>query len=226
VGLTDRTTALMPVAEPIVDASGVVRSRAGADGGHLATTAEPGGATLVAGMAELLDLPLAELGHLARSSPAPDARVVLVPGPDDQAGAVLTGLGLQHSRGAVARATFDGVACAAANALDELVAAGAAWPDDEPVHLTGPADALEVHGRLLADVLDRPVVLTPGSMVAAGACLQAAAVLHAEAPLEVASRWALGDGTRVEPRADATAALRRAAYAAERARQERAWFGA
>lgn len=225
IGLTDRTTALVPVAQPVVDASGTVRSRAGADDGHLAVTWETGGAALIAAMADLLDLRLSEFGHLARSAPPPDPPVVLVPGPDDGVGAMLTGLGHHQSRGAVARAAFDGVACAGANALDELVAAGAAWHDDEPLHLTGPADALEVHGRLFADVVGRPVVLTPGAMAAAGACVQAAAVLHDEAPIEVAARWALGEGPLVEPEVDATVETRRAAYADARARQERAWLG-
>lgn len=224
VGLTERTTALAPVREPIVDASGVVRSRAGADDGHLAVTWEPGGATLVASIADLLDLSLEELGHLARSTPAPDRSIVLVPGIDDRSGAVLTGLGHRASRGAVARATFDGIACAAAQALDELVAAGAPWADDEPLHLAGPAAALDVQGRLLADVVGRPVVLSPGSMAAAGAAVQAAAVLQGVGPAAVAQAWALFDGEWVEPRPDSSVDGRRAAYAAARARQESAWL--
>jgi xylulokinase len=224
IGLTDRTTALMPVGGPIVDASGVVRSRAGADGGHLAVTWEPGGATLVAAVADLFDLPLADFGHLARAAAPPDPPVVVIPGPDDGSGAVLAGLGRHQPRGSVARATFDGIACAAAASLDELVAAGATWYDGEPVHLTGPAAALTVQGQVLADVTGCPVVLSPGSMAAAGACIQAAAVLHAEAPADVASRWAMGAGPWVEPRRDAAVDDRRAAYAEAKARQERAWF--
>ncbi|MDQ2647953.1 MAG: FGGY family carbohydrate kinase [Actinomycetota bacterium] len=220
IGLTEHTTALLPVATPIVDASGVVRSRAGADDGHLAVTWEPGGATLLSTVADLLDLPPAELGHLARSAAAPDPSVVIVPGSDPDHRAVLTGLGHRSTRGAVARAAFDGIACAAASALDELAGAGAAWHDDEPLHLTGPAPFLEVQGRLLADVVGRPVVLSPGSLAAAGAAIQAAAVLHETDPTDVAAAWAMGDGTWVDPRPDASVDDRRAAYAAARARHD------
>lgn len=222
IGLTDHTTALAPLATPIVDASGVVRSRAGADDGHLGVTWEPGGATLLTAVADLLDLPPAELGHLARSAAPPDPGVVVVPGPGPDAGAVLTGLGPRATRGAVARATFDGIACAAAAALDELLGAGAPWADDEPLHLTGPAALLDVQARILADVVGRPVVCSPGSLAAAGAAVQATSVLHGTPPLEVAAAWGLGDGSVVEPRTDPAAEERRAAYAAARAGQERA----
>lgn len=224
VALTDRTAAMVPLDDAITDASGVVRSRAGAEDGHLAVTWESGGATLVDSIAELLDLPLAEFGALALATSPVDG-VVLVPAIEDGAGAVLTGLDHRMSRGVVARAAVDGIACAAANGLDELVGAGARWDDDEPLRLTGPAGALEVHGRVLADLLGRPVTLIPSSMAAAGACVQAAAVVHEVAPLEIADAWALGDGVWVEPSDDPAIDDRRAAYALERSRQERAWLG-
>lgn len=221
IALTERTAAMTPVDDAITDASGVVRSRAGAEDGHLAVTWEVGGAGLVGSIAALLHLPLAELGALALAT-APAEGMVLVPPAEEGTRAVLTGLDEHMSRGSIARATIDGIACAAAGSLDELVAAGARWDDDEPVRLTGPAAALEVHARVLADLLGRPVTIVPGSMAAAGACIQAAAVVHEVAPLEIADTWALGDGIWVEPRYDPTVDDRRAAYARERARQERA----
>ena len=75
---------------------------------------------------------------------------------------------------------------------------------------------------MLADVTGRPVVLSPGALPAAGACLQAAAVLHGEPPSEVAARWALGAGAWLEPRPDPAVDDRRAAYTEARARYERA----
>ena len=49
--------------------------------------------------------------------------------------------------------------------------------------------------------------------VAAGACAQAAAVLHARDIAEVARDWALARGVTVEPNADVDRAAVRAAYA-------------
>jgi hypothetical protein len=43
------------------------------------------------------------------------------------------------------------------------------------------------------------VLATPGSLAAAGACIQAAAVLEEAPPEDVAAAWALGDGVEVEP---------------------------
>ncbi len=224
VALGDRTTVLAPLDEPIVDASGVVRSRADATGHHLAVTDAPGGASLVDAMADLLDLHVADFGQAALLAPPPPDELVLVPGVEDRPGAVLAGIGPGAGRDEVARATFEGVACAALKAVDATLDAGARWFEHEPLHLTGPADALEVHGQVLATLSGRTVVATSGALAAAGACVQAAAVYREVRPEEVAAEWDLAAGTEIEPEDDADRDHRRALHAEEQDRQDRAWL--
>jgi sugar (pentulose or hexulose) kinase len=224
LALGERTTVLAPLDEPIADASGVVRSRADATGHHLAVAYAAGGARLVEAMAELLDLHVADFGQVALGAPAPPDELVLVPGAEDRPGAVLTGLGSDAGRDDVARATFEGIACAALAAVDATLEAGARWFDHEPLHLTGPADALEVHAQVLATLAGRPVVATPGALAAAGACVQAAAVYAEVRPEEVATSWGLGEGTTFDPDDDPDRDHRRALHAEEQDRQDRAWL--
>ena len=61
-----------------------------------------------------------------------------------------------------------------------------------------------------------------GSLAAAGACVQAAAVLAGADPAAVAEAWDLGGPTWVEPEDDPTRVARRLAHAEERSRQRRA----
>jgi xylulokinase len=222
VALDERTTVLARLDEPISDPSGAVHSRADATGRHLAVAHTAGGSALVESMAELLDLHVTDFG-LAALRAEPTAEVVVVPGVPDRPGAVITGLGGDAGRDELARATFEGVASAALGAVDAVTDAGARWYDHEPLHLTGPADSLEVQAQVLATLSGRPVLATVGSLAAAGACVQAAAVLEGVAPDEVAAAWALGDGELVDPDDDPERDHRRAVHAEERARQERAW---
>ena len=72
--------------------------------------------------------------------------------------------------------------------------------------------------QVLADLSGR-VVLVPGDaeQVAAGACVQAAAVAGGDEPADVADRWRLGEGDVVEPGPGSSAAADvRGAYAALR----------
>lgn len=74
----------------------------------------------------------------------------------------------------------------------------------------------------LADLCDLPVVVADADQaVAAGACVQAAAVLEQVAPHEIARRWGLGQSQPVERTAGVSAdavEATRAAYAARRDR--------
>ena len=60
------------------------------------------------------------------------------------------------------------------------------------------------------------MVATAGSLAAAGACVQAAAVLARAHPAEVADAWALADGYEVEPEDDPDREHRLALHAEER----------
>jgi xylulokinase len=68
---------------------------------------------------------------------------------------------------------------------------------------------------VLADLSGRPVLVPRADeQVAAGACVQAAAVATGTDPNDVADRWKLGDGDLVEPGPAASeSADVRAAYA-------------
>lgn len=222
VSLGSSSTVLAGLDEPLVDPTGAVRSRADATGGHLAISTAGGGATLPDAVATLLDVGVDDLAHLAASGAA-RAGLLLVPGGAGRAGAVLTGIGPGVARADLARAAFDGVACAALDTVDQVVGAGAPWDDDEPLLVAAPPAGLSAQARALATLADRPVRTAPHvSLAAAGACIQAAAVLADAEPGEVAEAWDLTDGPLVEPDADPDRLARRVAHADERRRQRQA----
>lgn len=226
LSLGSATVALGGIARPIADASGNVRSLGDATGGHLAAAVAGDGIALFAAIEELLELPRGRLASLATSHPAHDAApnpAVVVPDVPGRIGTVLTGLGAGVTRMDLARAAFDGVACAGLDAVDRIAAAGGRWEDDEPLRVTAPADDIGQLARRLADLSARPVQPVTGfSAAAAGACIQAAAVLRHAPPSEIAESWALGDDAWVLPDEDPARAQRRRAHADERARQVRA----
>jgi xylulokinase len=202
LSLGSATTVLAGLDAPVADPSGVVRSRADAAGGHLAISTVGGGAALPDSIAALLDLDVEALAELARSG-APQGELLLVPGVAGRSGGVLTGIVPGVTRADLARAAFDGVACAALDAVDQVVAAGAPWADDEPLRLAAPARGLHAQAQALATLGDRPVITAPQvSLAAAGACIQAAAVLTDTDPAEVAEVWDLVTGATVEPEDD------------------------
>ena len=223
VALGERTSVLAPIDAPLVDASGTVQSRADATGRHLAVAGAPGGAGLVQVVADLLDLPVEDLGRVALAAGPPDDDLVVVPGVEGRRGAVVTGLGPGATREALARATFEGIAGAAIAGIESALEVGVRWFQHEPIHLTGPPAALAVHAQLLATLSGRAVVATPGDLAAAGACVQAAAVLAEAPPESVAAAWGLGTGTTVDPADDPERSHRLAVHAEERERQGRAW---
>jgi xylulokinase len=226
VSLGAATTVLAGLARPVVDATGAVRSRADATGRHLAISTAPGGASAVAVIADLLGRDPAELGALARSGAAEDADPILVPGVTGRAGGVLAGLRPGVTAAGLARAAFDGVACAALDALDQVADAGAPVDDDEPLRLVAPLDGLDAHAQVLATLAARPVAFAAGSIAAAGACVQAAAVLAEEPPEAVADRWDLLGAPLTEPEDDPDRLRRRLVNAEERSRQRRALLDA
>jgi xylulokinase len=222
ISLGDTTTVLAGLARPIADPSGRVRSHADATGRHLAVATAGGGATLIDVVGSLLGVDSGDLGALAlEARPSADG-LVLVPDVPGRAGAVLTGLSTAVARTDIARAAFEGVACAALDLLDRILDAGGTWDGAEPLRLAAPAADIETHARVLADLAARPVRPVPGlSLAAAGACIQAAAVLHSAPPEDVAAGWDLGADTWIEPADDPDRTARRLAHTEEQARQHR-----
>lgn len=221
------TRVLAGLDRPIDDPNGLARSCADATGRHLAIAETAGGAAIVDVVRTLLDADAPELGALTSESSPGAGGLVLVPDVPGRLGGVLTGVTAGVTRGDLARAAFDGVACDALDTLDLLIDAGAAWDDDEPLRVSAPAPELQVHAQCIADLSGRPVRPVSGvSLAAAGACAQAAAVLLELPPDEVAAEWDLGGDVWVEPADEPpggpTRAERRQAHAEERARQRRA----
>lgn len=220
ISLGATTTVLAGLAQPIADPSGAVRSHADATGRHLAVATAGDGASLIELVRALLGVDSSELVALALGARPSPAGLVLVPDVEGRTGAVLTGLSVGVGRADIARAAFDGVACAALDALDLVLGAGGTWHDDEPLRLVAPVQHIEVHARLLADLCGRPVRPSPAvSLAAAGACIQAAAVLRGEPPEDVSAEWDLGGEVWVEPAEDPTRVARRRAHTDEHARQ-------
>src|SRR5690606_21197509 len=144
------------------------------------------------------------------------ADLLVLPGVPGRRGAIVTGLVPGSGRAGLARAAFDGGACAALDVLDRSVTAGATWDDDEPLRLAAPATTRAVHAQTLADLSGRPVQPAPeASLAAAGACIQAAAVLDGADPAQVAEAWSLDGDEWFEPDALADRYERRAAHTAE-----------
>jgi xylulokinase len=223
ISLGAATTVLAGLARPIADPTGVVRSHADATGRHLAVAGAGGGAALIEVVGSLLDVAPGGLGPLALEARPSAAGVVLVPEVPGRAGAVLTGLSTDVARTDIARAAFEGVACSALDLLDRILDTGGTWDDDEPLRLAAPDPDVEVHARVLADLAGRPVQPVPGvSLAAAGACIQAAAVLREEPPEDIAAAWDLGAKAWVEPDDHPSRLARRLAHTEERTRQHRA----
>lgn len=223
VSLGATTSVLAGLAQPITDPGGAVRSLADATGRHLALAAAGGGASLIDVVRSLLDIDAGEWRALVLNERPSASGLVLVPEVHGRAGAVLTGLSVGVSRADIARATFEGVACAALDALDLVLGAGGTWGDDEPLRLAAPVQDSELHARVLADLCGRAVRPAPAvSLAAAGACVQAAAVLHELRPEDVSAAWDLGGEIWVEPAEDTDRMARRRAHTDEQARQRRA----
>jgi xylulokinase len=115
----------------------------------------------------------------------------------------------------LARAAVEGVVCGLLDGLDALTLHAATGGR---LVLAGGGARSVAYRQVLADFAGRPVVVPAADeVVATGACVQAAAVLHGRSPDDVAVAWGLAEGATVEPGHGAAAAAEvRAAYAARR----------
>ena len=90
---------------------------------------------------------------------------------DPDARGAWTGLGLDHGRGHLLRAALEGVAFALREGLEALEEAGTRVPE---LRLAGGGTAEESWRQLLADVLDRPLRVLPGTLAAVASARGAA----------------------------------------------------
>jgi xylulokinase len=105
------------------------------------------------------------------------------------------------------------VLCGLLAGADALAAARV--PIDGRVVMLGGGARSTAYRQIMADLLGRPVVVPEaGEHVAAGACVQAAAVLTGKRPTDIATQWRFGTGAVIEPDLSVDRAAVRAAYGA------------
>jgi xylulokinase len=207
--------------EPTADATGAVAGFADATGRFLPLVCTLNATRVTEAIARLLGVDHTVVDQLALSAPPGAGGVVLVPYFDGErtpnrpdATGSLTGLRSDVTPEQVARAAVEGVVCGLLEGLDALRAVGA--PAGGRLLLVGGGARSHAYQRVLADLAARPVEVPSGEQVAAGACVQAAAVLHQRPPDEVAEAWGLGTARAIEPDGRVDAGGIRAAYAAAR----------
>lgn len=213
--------------QPTNDASGAVAGFADASGRFLPLVCTLNATKVTDTVSRLLGVDLAALDALASGCPLGADGLTLLPYLDGErtpnrplASGVLSGLRSDVTREQLSRAAFEGVACGLLDALDALRACVSGI---RRVVLVGGGARSLVYRQTMADLCDLPVfVADSDEAVAAGACVQAAAVLEGVDPSVIASRWMLGERQLVSRSGSASADAAegvRAAYSALRDRQ-------
>jgi xylulokinase len=207
---------------PTADATGAVAGFADATGRFLPLVCTLNATKVTDAVAGWLDVDASAFDALALKANAGANGVVLVPYFDGErtpnrpdATGTVHGLRTSTQRADVARAAIEGVVCGLLDGLDALTAAGVRADGD--IRLVGGGARSPAYQRVVAGVSGRAVIVPDArEHVAAGACIQAAAVLHSRPPEAVAREWNLARGTTIEPDHAVDAAGIRAAYAAAR----------
>ncbi len=205
---------------PTADASGLVAGFADATGNHLPLLATLNATLVTDTIARLLDVDIDTLGRLALEGAQRDTPLVLVPylegerTPDlPSASGLLTGLRTATSRADLARAAYLGVLCGLFAGVEAFNATGVDLSGRR--FLVGGGARSPVYQAFAADLWSHPVTVpAAGEAVAAGACVQAAAVLTDQPLVDTAQRWELDAGTQVEPPGTLDADAVRDAYSA------------
>ena len=211
---------------PTPDETGAVAGFADATGRYLPLVCTLNATKVTDTVARLLGVDLAGFDALATAAPLGAGGVTLLPYLDGErtpnrpkSSGTLTGFRSDASREQLARAAVEGVACGLLDGLDAL---RAHVRDVQRVVLVGGGAKSAAYRQVFADLCDLPVSVADAEQaVAAGACVQAAAVLQEIDPDIVAQRWGFGATQPVERASsydiDASAAIR-ATYAALRDR--------
>jgi xylulokinase len=205
--------------EPVADPSGSVAGFADATGHHLPLVCTLNATKVTDAVRRLLGVDHEELDRLARAAAPGAGGLILLPYLDGErtpdrpdATGVLAGLRSDVGRDQLARAAIEGVVCGLLDGLDALAAFA---PTGGQLILLGGGARSRAYRQVVADLAGRDVVIPhDDEQVAAGACVQAAAVATGAAPADVADAWHLGAGAVVEPGPGATTAADvRAAFA-------------
>ncbi len=206
----------------VADATGSVGSFADATGRHLPLACTLNATKVTDTFGRVLSLGREAFEAAALAAPAGARGVVLVPYLDGErtpnrpdATGTLVGLRSDVEPGTVARAAFEGVVCGLLEALDALTAAGVATGGH--LWLVGGGARSLAYPRIVADLAQRSATVPRGDeLVATGACVQAAAVLHQRPPDEIARAWRLREGVAHDPDPGIDADAIRTAYARAR----------
>ena len=207
---------------PTFDASGAVAGFADATGAFLPLVCTLNATKVTDAVRGWIGASHDEFDALALQHDGLDDAVVCVPWFDGErtpdrpdATGAFVGLRPTTTRAQLARAAVSGVVCGLLDGLDALDAAGA--DTGHELLLVGGGARSAAYRQLLADLARRPVRISAADeLVALGACVQAASVLHGRHATEVRDAWSLGADVVVEPRANSSelAAAVRARHAA------------
>jgi xylulokinase len=212
------------------DPSGTVAGFADATGRFLPLVCTSNAAKVTDAVGRLLGRDADALDELALAAPPGAGGMVVLPYLDGErtpdrpnATGVVAGLRSDAEPNQLARAAFEGVVCGLLDGLDAL--GSHATIDGGRLWLVGGGARSAAYRRVLADLSGRSVhTVSDIEMVAAGACIQAAATDGGDDPIDVAQAWrdqgSLGATTTTEPDLDPVVAAEvRERYAARRDRE-------
>jgi xylulokinase len=204
-------TAFVSSTEPSADPTGTVAGFADATGHYLPLACTMNATKVTDAVTRLLGVDVARFDELALEAPPGAGGLALVPYLDGErtpnrpdATGVLSGLHSDVTPAELARAAIEGVVCnllEAAGSLPSISKEGRTF-------LIGGGARSPAYRQVVADLTGRSIcVPDEEELVAAGAAVQAAAVLSDTDLAEVADAWGLGRGEVVDPdgRADRTA---------------------
>jgi xylulokinase len=222
ISLGTSGTAYTVSESPTADASGAVAGFADATGRFLPLVCTLNATKVTNSMAGWLGVDIAGFDTLALAARPGSGGVVVVPYLDGErtpnrpdASGTITGLRTATTREQLARAAVEGVVCGVLEGLDALTGAGVRAGGD--IVLIGGGARSRAYQRVVADLSGRRVVVPDDTEhVAAGACVQAAAMLRDREIAAVADEWMLGRGVTVEADTNVDRAGVRDAYAAAR----------
>lgn len=223
VVLDDHITVCTVRERPTEDPSGVVTGFADATGRFLPQVHLRNGMQVIDAVARLLGVDRNRFDQIALGAPPGSGGVTLLPSFEAERaatqldlGGVLTGLRADTSPEHLARAAVEGVVCSVLDGLDALRAADV--PVGGRISLVGSGARSHAFQRILADLASRAIAVPQGDRVATGACVQAAAALHGQAPDQIAGAWGLAPTRQLDPSDHGDADAVREQYRAAQAR--------
>jgi xylulokinase len=197
---------------PSEDPSGAVAGFADANGAYLPLVCTLNAMRVPDYFRRLLGRSQPEFDAMAARAARGSSGVVVVPYLDGErtpnlprATASVFGIRAETSPEDIAGAVVEGVVCGLLDGLDALMNVGVEITGD--LYVVGGGSHWESFRQALADLSQRRVIqVAEDELVARGACVQAAAVLHGCRPDEICSAWGIEVRSIAEPRCDATTA--------------------